>query len=316
MFQRLAYVSFDRKSILVCVPGSAIVLMCCASVVFMCFMLAVRNTKADSLGECICQPRNSSSCTTNTASAPPSAISQPPLACFLPDAYSHAIFARTWVLLGDSFAAGATDGSSASWAQLLHSRMLALSPDIVLLNLASQGGTLTQQFSAAIAAAEVRASIAARAGVLLFVSYGSEQMDTGSLELQQLADEFEQLANQSQAFGLHVLLLQRPDPIAGGVRALPDVMQCPDALQHLNYPSLMSQLVHDVAYSSSARLLQSVAQRYGFAIARPDVLFSSRSLALSRSAADTFFQTCSIYNSNGHTNLAAMLWACMNINKQ
>jgi hypothetical protein len=299
--------------------GAVIVSLCCATVMMM-LGIALMHRSGDPARStrCTCTPANAS---TPQVDCPSPAITTAEgrrrAACYMPEGYlSAALQSRTWVLAGDSFAAAASDRTTVPWAQLLQARAeAAFGAAPALINVASQGGTLASQLAAMLAAAEVRAAIAARSGVLLFVSYGIELLETGGIELDQLSDELELLANRSAALGLRVLLINRPDPIAGGLRVLPSLMMCDEQLRYLNYPTTMTHLMHSAAYLNGATLAVNLSLRYNLALVQPDVLFSDKSLALCKAGDDpfaaSFFASCSDYNRNGHARFSAALWSCM-----
>lgn len=261
----------------------------------------------------------SSLCPAPSANDPASTITTSYLCKIPADSYRTIAYSQLWIALGDSFAAGAGVQSTSNWLALLQSTaQLHIGSRPTLLNIAAsaQGDSLAQQLAALQQSADYARLLQSGDSALVFVSYGTEQMqaDGAQANVGALADELDALfvapVNRTAA-PFRVLLLLRPDPVHGGVRIPPALATCPTALHSLNYPSVDSVALHRSIYAAQRSLYETLQRKYQCALVDVDAALGAFAwpMALTRSACA--FADCESYNALGHTMLANLLWSCM-----
>jgi hypothetical protein len=259
----------------------------------------------------------------------PSPTPAPGYRCQMP--YTALPYARTWIQLGDSFAAGAgaTVPAESSWIALLGAlaRVRLGSRPTIINAVGSAPDSLPEQIRLLRAQPVWQELLAARERVLLFVSYGAEWLQARAelggqdAALSTVIEHLALLVGSSNAslippdaadqFG--VVLITHPDPTAGGVFVPAEYAQCSGA-RTLNWPTLASRAAHDQIYARSGALythLQALATRNGWAFVDTDAALGAYAWPSARAADGCAWRDCRSYNDRGHSLLAALLWACL-----
>jgi hypothetical protein len=252
----------------------------------------------------------------------------PTYSCSAPASWTGLAYARTWIQLGDSFAAGAgaTVPDESSWMAQLRSlaRIRLGSAPTVVNAVGTAADSLPEQIRLLRASAVWQQLLASREQALLFVSYGAEWLQTRANPDAALSTVVEHLAllvgatnvslippDAVAQFG--VVLIAHPDPTAGGVYVPADYALCADA-PSLNWPTLASRAAHDQIYGGDGALhthLRRLATRYGWAFVDTDAALGGSAWPAARAADGSAWRDCHSYNDRGHSLLAALLWACL-----
>lgn len=247
--------------------------------------------------------------------------------CQLPAEYTALPYARTWIQLGDSFAAGAgaTVPAESSWIALLRAlaRVRLGNSPTVINAVGSAPDSLPEQIRLLRAQPAWRELLAARERVLLFVSYGAEWLQTRGPDaaLSTVIEHLALLVGSSNASLIppeaagqfSVVLITHPDPTAGGAHVPAEYARCVEA-PTLNWPTLASRAAHEQIYARDGALyghLQALARRNGWAFVDTDAALGAYAWPSARAADGCAWRDCRSYNDRGHSLLAALLWACL-----
>lgn len=266
--------------------------------------------------------------TTTTATSPPPTVASAAAdyRCQLPTDYTGLVYAPTWVLLGDDFAAGvgATDAEQTSWWARLRAlaRVHQGTDPAVMSAVGPNADNLAVQIEQLAASAEWRQLLADGRQVVLWVSYGAEWLqrraDQGAQDaaLSIVLDQLDRLWLNSTlipwdgAGRVAVVLVAHADPVAGGV-AVP--ARLAPGCATLNHPTLASRTAHEQIYGSLRTALAALARRRHWAFVDTDVPLGRYAWpSVSARDAGGAFTDCAHYGDRGQALLASVLWACIN----
>lgn len=235
--------------------------------------------------------------------------------------------AKTWILLGDEFAAGY--GSSSPAQNSYHALLEAMAREqtgygpTIINAVGSNPGNLPEQIRLLRQSSSFRAVVAANEPILLFVSYGAGWLSTqyqasGDASLYVLDDQLRMIAGGNAslisadiATHFQAVVMSHPDPSFGGV-AVPEQYAICAYEPSLNRPTLASRDAHNRIVYDSTLMLSRYAKQQGYAFVDVDAALGAYSIAQKRYDSDlTTFRDCYTYNDLGHSFLADMLWQCM-----
>ena len=269
--------------------------------------------------------------TTAPAPSPSSAPVSPATqgySCELPADYTALAYARTWIQLGDSFAAGAGASvpSESSWIALLRAlARVRLGNDPAIINgVGTSADSLPEQIRLLQSLPAWHQLLAMREHALIFVSYGAEwlqaraEQGTQDAALSVVIDHLALLLGSSNASLIppeaagqfSVILVTHPDPTAGGVYVPVEYARCVDA-RSLNWPTLASRTAHAQIYNSMHTHLHALATRNGWGFVDTDAALGAHAWPSARASDGCAWRDCYSFNDRGHAMLAALLWSCL-----
>lgn len=264
----------------------------------------------------------------NATPAPSSTPAVPTYSCELPPDYTALAYARTWIQLGDSFAAGAGASvpSESSWIALLRAlARVRLGNDPTIINgVGSAAGDLPEQIRLLRSLPAWRQLLDTREHALIFVSYGAEwlqaraEQGANDAALSVVIDHLALLLGSTNASLIppeaagqfSVVLVTHPDPTAGGVYVPAEYARCVDA-RSLNWPTLASRAAHTQIYGAMHTHLRALATRNGWGFVDTDAALGTHAWPSARASDGCAWRDCYSYNDRGHAMLAALLWSCL-----
>jgi hypothetical protein len=211
-----------------------------------------------------------------------------------------------WYVVGDDFMSG---NSFTAQLEALTASLVDNKP-ISVTNLASTIPVFSDQLEFLATQVNPKRLVD---GVLIFVCYGTGALESqikadylrGDASLYVLVDALAPLQNFTQV-GAAVVLVLRPDPLCGGLRVPPTMVQCD--MTYINYPTLRSYELH-MAVRRAVTTAYSLVQ--GGLVVNTDALLCNKSLARAPTTADSLFQDCSRYSTFGETEFAKAVWLCV-----
>jgi len=260
-----------------------------------------------------------------TPSPSPAPLTPPAAAgylCTLPAAYDGVAYARTWIQLGDTFAAGAGASvpAESSWIALLRGyarTRLGNSPTIINA-VGTAAGDLPEQIRLLRALPAWQQLLARRERALIFVSYGVEWLQAvpdaalstviAHLALLQGTTNASLIA-PDVASQFSVVLVTHPDPTAGGIYVPPEYARC--TIPALNEPTLASRATHTQIYANMHAHLHALAARNGWAVVDADAALAPHAWPSAHASDGCAWRDCDTLNDRGHSMLATLLWACL-----
>lgn len=248
--------------------------------------------------------------------------------CELPPDYAALAYARTWIQLGDSFAAGAgaSVAAESSWIALLRAlARVRLGNDPTIINaVGSAPDNLPEQIRLLRSLPAWRQLLNTREHALIFVSYGAEwlqaraEQGTADAALSVVIDHLALLLGSTNASLIppeaagqfSVILVTHADPTAGGIYVPVEYARCVDA-RSLNWPTLSSRTAHAQIYGAMHTHLHALATRNGWGFVDTDAALGTHAWPSARASDGCAWRDCYALNDRGHAMLAALLWACL-----
>lgn len=225
----------------------------------------------------------------------------PQYTCTMPTTYHSLPYAKLWIVLGDAFIA------EPGWLDTLRSTTkLKTGTSVTLLNVARANSSLADQLRSVSESTLYQTAVASSDSVLAFVSYGVGVLEAGGA-VASLSDELDLLLFAANMSFSAIVLIDRPDPIFGGVRVPPTYATCP----LLNFPTLQTLAEHATLYTTMHLLYKSLAKRRSCAHIETDLALGQYAWPSVQSKDACAFADCQVYNVLGQALLADLVWKCI-----